>query len=132
MRGTLPELERLGVGVAVVTFGTPEQARVFCAEARAPFPCLSDPERRGYDAFGLERRAGWGRILDPRGGAGFVRALRAGHRASKGELSVRQMPGTFLIDTAGEVRYAHRNRWPADNPPLPELLAAAAGISARA
>jgi peroxiredoxin len=42
----------------------------------------------------------------------------------KGRLSVRQMPGTFLIDTAGEVRYAHRNRFPADNPPLEELLAA--------
>ncbi len=128
MRGAYSDFKRLGVEVAPVTFGSAEQTVRFCAEAGAPFPCYADPERRAYGAFGLEPSRL--RVLDPRGLGGFVRALRAGHRAYKGELSVWQMQGTFLIDTAGELRYEHRNRFPADNPPLEELLSAAAAAAA--
>jgi hypothetical protein len=36
---------------------------------------------------------------------------------------VMQMPGTFVVDTDGIVRYAHRNRDVTDNPPNEEILA---------
>jgi peroxiredoxin len=108
----------------VVTFGEVDETRRFCAAAGVPFGCYADPKRRLYDGFGLERRAGLRRVLDPRQLGPTLRALRAGHRMYKGRLSVRQMPGTFLIDRDGEVVYEHRNRFPADNPTIEELLAA--------
>jgi peroxiredoxin len=132
LRDAHSELDRSGVAVALVTFGDPEATQRFCAAARVPFPCYADPDRRGYDAFGLERQGSWHRVLDPRQARATLKALRRGHAMYKGRLSVRQMPGTFLIDTAGEVRYAHRNRYPADNPTVEALLAAARSVSARA
>jgi len=124
LRDAHPELDRRRIAVAVVTFGDIEATRRFCAARHVPFPCYSDPERRAYDAFALERHAGWHRVLDPRQAGATLRALRAGHPMYKARQSVRQMPGTFLIDTDGEVRYEHRNRFPADNPSIEELVAA--------
>ena len=132
MRDIHPELERSGIAVAAVTFGDVEATSRFCNAVEAPFACYADPERRAYDAFGLKRHAGWHRVLDPRQLSATMHALRAGHPMYKGRLSVRQMPGTFLIDTDGEVRYAHRNRFPADNPPIDDVLAAAQRLSASA
>ena len=125
LRDVQPELERSGVRVAAVTFGTPEATRGFCAARGVPFACYADPDRLVYDAFALDRRAGLLRVLDPRQLPATLAALRAGHPMRKTRMSIRQMPGTFLIDTAGEVRYAHRNRFPADNPRIEQLLAAA-------
>lgn len=118
--------------MAAVSFGDAEMTRRFCAARRAPFPCYADPERRAYDAFGLERKASLFTLLDPRQLGRTVNALTAGHAMYKGRLSTRQMPGTFLIDTAGELRYEHRNRYPADNPSVDELLAAADALAATA
>jgi hypothetical protein len=33
-------------------------------------------------------------------------------------------PDVEILDRDGELRYAHRNRFPADNPPLEEVLRA--------
>ena len=38
------------------------------------------------------------------------------------------MPGVFVIDRSGVIRYAHRNKDVADNPPNDELLDAIARI----
>ena len=43
--------------------------------------------------------------------------------ANLGE-DVMQMPGTFVIDTSGIIRYAHRNRDVTDNPSNDAVLAA--------
>src|SRR5512134_3115627 len=48
-----PDIKAKDLALALVTQGTPEQARAFC-EQRAPgVLCLSDPERRAYAAYGL-------------------------------------------------------------------------------
>lgn len=131
MRDAYPRLRALGVEVGAVTFGGIERMTGFCRDQKAPFACYADPERRAYDAFGLERRPGLHRFLNVRQLPALVRALRAGHRIYRSELSARQLPGVFLIDSGGEIRYAHRNRFPADNPRLEDLLAAAAGLRLR-
>ncbi|HEX7247758.1 MAG TPA: hypothetical protein VF351_06625 [Actinomycetota bacterium] len=38
--------------------------------------------------------------------------------------SLAQLPGTFLVDTDGVLRFAHRNRHQADDPELHALLEA--------
>src|SRR5512141_3361273 len=50
-----PQFKEKNLSLAIVTQGTPEQARVFC-EQRAPgILCLSDAQRKAYEAYGLER-----------------------------------------------------------------------------
>ena len=132
MRDASAEFERRGVDLGVVTFGNAEMTGRFCEARGVTFPCYADPERRAYDAFALARTPPWRRLLDPRQARRYLRVLRAGHRARPSGLSYRQMPGTFLIATDGEIRYAHRNRFPADNPAVAELLAAAERVSSRA
>ncbi len=130
MRDAYPRFRELGAEVAVVTFASQEETDRFCEGA--PFPCLADPSREAYDAFGLERRPSAWRIFDPRQAGAFVRATLAGHRARRTRLSSLQLGGTFVLDRDGEIRYAHRNRNPADNPPLEELLRAVEGLRSRA
>jgi peroxiredoxin len=132
LRDAYPRFRALGIEVVAITFATPEATRRFCERLAAPFLCLADPERRAYDAFGLERAPSWARIFDPRQAPAFVRAVLAGYLPRKSELSARQLPGTFLVDRTGQIRYEHRNRTPADNAPLEELLRAAEAVSSRA
>ena len=129
MRDAYPQFQILGIDVGAVTFGNPETTDRFCMHHDAPFACFADPARRAYDAFGLSCNPSVFTLAHPRGWPAFFRAVRRGRKPFKGRLSVRQMPGAFLIDSAGELRYEHRNRYPADNPPLEELLAAAAATS---
>ena len=132
MRDASAEFGRRGIALGVVTFGNAEMTGRFCEARGATFPCYADPERRAYDAFGLARTPPWRRLLDLRQAPRYLRLLRAGYRARPSGLSYRQMPGTFLIATDGEIRYAHRNRSPGDNPPMAELLATAERVSSRA
>jgi len=94
---------------------------------RAPFPCLADPRRDGYKAYGLKR----GNVLEVMGPAAWRRgreAARKGHRIERIEGDAFQMPGTFIIDRSGTVRYAHYAKHSGDHPPLSEVVAALRGI----
>jgi peroxiredoxin len=97
-----------------------------------PFSLLVDPHREAYRAYGL----GTGRltqIFAPSSAAPFlVNNFRAEtrQRGLKGGKFL-QMPGTFVVDTAGIVRVAHRNRTIADSPSTDALLAGLAPATAR-
>ncbi|MDP9382174.1 MAG: redoxin domain-containing protein, partial [Chloroflexota bacterium] len=49
------ELEQLGAVVLGVSFEEPSIIARFAARESLPYPILSDPGRRAYQAFGLER-----------------------------------------------------------------------------
>ena len=69
----------LGAQVVAIGQGTAEEAGRICGQMGVAFPCLGDPEKTSYRAYGL-RRAGWREIvLDPmrEGNA----AMKAGYRA---------------------------------------------------
>jgi peroxiredoxin len=110
-----------------VTQGDPQQAQSLCDRFHAPFPCLADPQRESYRAFGL-KRGSWWEVVGP---ATFPRGLQA---ASKGHFierpigDVMQLPGTFIIDRQGIVRYASYARHSADHPQTSELVEALRGI----
>lgn len=123
MRDAYDELQRRGVEVGAVTFGNAEMTGRFCERQGAPFPCYADPQRVAYDAFALDRKPPWRVVLDPRQ---LWRIRGVPHRT---ELSSRQLPGAFLVDGHGEIRFAHRNRTPADNPSVEQLLAAADALA---
>ncbi len=98
--------------------------RNFCRQREVGLECLGDPERAAFRAVGLAR-GGVRELASPKVALGAIRA--ASHGAVVGDPQggdVRQMPGTFVVGTDGEIRYAHYNRDQSDNPPIEAVLAA--------
>ena len=120
-----PELVGAGLSLAVVTQGTLDQTKEFCAERAPGILCLSDPDRKIYAAFGLERGTlrqtflsaqvwrsnrtlkktrGWNTELPPPGQDSML------------------MSGTFVIGPDGLVRLPYYYENIADHPPLDLLV----------
>jgi hypothetical protein len=92
-------------GAQVVAIGRARrEAGRICAQMGVEYPCLGDPEKASYRAYGL-RRAGWREIiLDPmREGS---EAMKKGYKVSiKGSLMRHtdwfQLPGVAIVDREG-------------------------------
>jgi len=108
-RESLAELKRLrteieaeGVRLAAVHMGTEEQAEILLTLfGLKDVERFSDPERRLYHAFGLER-ATLGQLLGPASWLGMVRAglksrFLPGKKLEGIVGDVLQMPGVFLL-----------------------------------
>jgi hypothetical protein len=120
-----------GGQVVAIGQGTAAEAASVCAAMDVGFPCLGDPDKASYRAFGLPR-GGWREIvLDPiRDGS---RALEAGYRVSlRGSLMAHsdwfQLPGVAIVDRAGTLRWLHRARHSGDIPPTRAVLEALSAI----
>lgn len=121
----------LGATIALITMGQPHETAEFCA-ARAPeeiFICLSDPEAQAYRAFGLSRGTS-AEVMAPRVWGRGLQAMLHGNFPGIPRRDPMQMPGVFIVDRSGTVRYAYRSKDSADNPPNGELLNALAALSA--
>lgn len=109
-RESLAELKRLreqieanGVRIATVHMGSEEQAEeLLSLFGLSDVARFSDPERKLYNAFGLERTT-LGKMLGPTTWLGMIRAgLRSrslpGNKLKGIVGDVLQMPGVFLIN----------------------------------
>jgi peroxiredoxin len=119
------QLAGRGLNLAIVTQGTPEQAKAFCAERAPGATCLADPERAVYAAYGLARGSLWQTLLSPRIWVSNWRLGREkGFRpevAPKGQ-DTFLMSATFVIGPDGRIRLPYYYEDIADHPPLDLLL----------
>jgi peroxiredoxin len=122
-----------GGQVVAIGQGTADEATRVCAQMGVAFPCLGDPGKASYRAYGLPR-AGWREIvLDPiRDGS---RAMKEGYRVSiRGSLMRHsdwfQLPGVAIVDRTGVVRYFHRARHSGDVPSPAAVVAALTSLVA--
>ncbi|HMB23900.1 MAG TPA: peroxiredoxin-like family protein [Anaerolineales bacterium] len=126
-----PEIKAKGLELAVVTQGTPEQARAFC-EARAPgVQCLADPERKSYRAYGLERASLWQTFLSLdvwRSNWRLKRARGWNVEMPPSGQDAMQMAGTFVIAPNGHIRLPYYYDHIADHPPVDLLLHGVMGM----
>ncbi len=118
-------IEADGVGIACVHM-SPESdaAAFFAAYDLGDVPRFSDPDRRLYRAFELQR----GRFTQLFGWRSFVRGVAAtfgGHAAGKLQGDGFQMPGAFLV-ADGEIVRAFRHDSAGDRPDYCELAASPA------
>lgn len=124
-------VEAQGAQIVAIGQGTATEASAVCARMGIGYPCLGDPERTSYRAFGL-RRGGWREILlDPMRDGN--RAMKEGHRVSiRGSLMRHsdwfQLPGVAIVDRAGIVRYLHQARHSGDVPAAATVVAALADL----
>jgi len=118
------EFDRRDVKVVVVAFSEPVTLVHYQEHHQWHFPILADPERKAYQAFGLERLS-WHRVYSLATLKLYLKLFRKGLvRQDYGESDVYQAGGDFLIDRNGKILFAHRSDEPADRPSVSTLLKA--------
>lgn len=122
MRRDHDQFMRRGYDVVVIGHGTPARARKFQADLNLPFPILGDWDQQGYAAFGLGR-AGLSDMLRPAMYLSGLRATLAGSRQGRTDGDPAQLPGTFILDHGGIVRYAKPAAHAGDLASTTDLLA---------
>ncbi|RZB36900.1 MAG: hypothetical protein SRB2_01700 [Desulfobacteraceae bacterium Eth-SRB2] len=116
------QFEKIGFQVVFVGLGTPDRAEGFKKQFSLSFPIICDPEKKLYQTYGLGRGS-VARMASPAFLLKGLKALSRGHIPGVPRDDIMQMPGVFLIDTSGNIRYAHYSKDPSDNPSIETLLA---------
>src|SRR5215470_8050404 len=126
MQRELPAVTARGARIVAIGQGTADEAARICGEMHVTYPCLGDPAKTSYGAYGLPR-AGWREIvLDPirAGNEAMARGYRVSIRGSLMRHSDWfQLPGVAIVDRAGVVRYLRRARHSGDIPPVATVVA---------
>lgn len=109
-------LDRAHAKVYLITTGTPALTGEFCKQFDVGHTCLVDrKDEPSYAAFGLEK-VGMLTLLGPslwESLKTIARRWREIHAPKAGDPF--QMSGTFVLDSEGIVRLAHRSRHPNDH-----------------
>ena len=122
----LLELRDLGIKTVFVGNGTPNFIAGF-RERHSLGPrsaeLVTDPSLKTFAMAGLLRSKA--ATVGPRAIKNAARAWLAGHRNSAVEGDAWQQGGTFVLDPANTVIYAHRDRALGDHPPTVDVVEAA-------
>jgi peroxiredoxin len=122
LRDDRDRFEAADASVILVGLGSPEQAEAFCTHREVRFACVTSPDRSAHRSFGL-RRGTHDQVAGPRVWLPWVRNQLAGLNQGRfGQGDVAQLPGTFVVDQEGIVRFAHIGKRSNDNPRNEEVL----------
>lgn len=125
------EFKQSNLALALITQGTPEEAKAFCEERAPDQLCLADPERKAYQAYGLERASIWQTFLSWQVWRSNKRLKE--ERGWNTDLppegqDAMQLAGTFVIATDGRIRLPYYYDNIADHPPVDLLLHGVLGM----
>ncbi len=129
MREAYPEIQAAGAEVVLVTMDNPMRLHAFKEHWRLPFVCLADSRQEGYRAFHCPRGS-WLAVAGP---AMWWRAIKSLFRHGAGLVrgDPKQLPGSFVIDREGTLRFAHRSRHSADWASPDQLLITLRNLASR-
>ena len=123
MREHEAEFRAKGAGLAAISLGDRNYARIFREDTGIAFPLLIDEERVAYKAAGLGV-ANVLHILRSGNAQARKRAKAAGHKQVKLGKNPFQLGGSFVFGPGNVDRYAHLSKTFGDNAPIEALLAA--------
>lgn len=117
------EFERADANVVLIGQGSAQEAGAFHDRRNLPFRCLVDDSRIAYHRYGLIQGK-LSQVFGPKVVGPLISAALQPETRQRGLSGGHflQMPGTFVVDAEGIVRYVHRNITIADNPPNDPLL----------
>ena len=120
VRDEYQQFTKAGGHVAAVTMGKPEQSRRFREYYQLPFVLLSDPQQAAYRAYHVPR----GGLLAVAGPSMWAAGAQSFFKRGVGQIvgDPYQLPGSFVIDRAGQIAYAHYGRTSADVPSNQALI----------
>ena len=114
------ELEARNTRVAVISFGSTALAQKWIEETKATFQFLIDPERKAYQAFGLEYSLL--RSWRPKIWFEYARLIAQGRKWRGIQGDSGQLGGDFIVDRDGIIQMAYRSLDPADRPTVSFIL----------
>ena len=123
MRRNKKSFEKAKAQVLLVGMGKPAESAEFAAKYNVPFPIVADPEKRLYRKYGLKQMSTLG-LFSPSLAIKGISAIVGGHGIGMPQGDVRQLPGVFIINTAGLIVYSHFSSNPADHPDAQTIIAA--------
>lgn len=129
MRRRENRFQVLGARVVLVGLGTVVETAGFKARFKVPFAMIADPEKRIFKAFELQRTTTQA-LLSVGMAMKGLSAMARGHSLGIPKGDVLQLPGVFIIDVAGRIRYSHFARDPADHPQPDTLIDVLRSIAA--
>ena len=117
-------IEQAGLNIAIIMQGTPEATAIFAKQFAPGLLCLSDPERKAYEAYGLEQGNLFQTFLNPKVWAAISKSRKKGYRVEPPPAGqdAMQMSGTFIISQTGRIELPYYYDHIADHPPLDLLL----------
>lgn len=117
-------IEQAGLSVAVINQGTPAATSLFAKEFAPGLLMLCDPQRKAYEAYGLERGNLFQTFLNPKVWSAISRARKKGYQVEPPPAGqdAMQMSGTFIISKNGQILLPYYYDHIADHPPLELLL----------
>jgi peroxiredoxin len=118
------KIENAGLSLAVINQGTPEISALFAEKFAPGLTMLCDPERKVYEAYGLEKGNLFQTFLNPKIWSAISKARKKGYQVEtppEGQ-DAMQMSGTFIISTSGQILLPYYYDHIADHPPLDLLL----------
>lgn len=125
MKKDYPRFQEAGLGVAVISMGSPTEAGRFRQQFGLPFECYSDEECAAYNAFHVRRGGLWETTGPVIWRVGLKAILRHGAGIPKGD--VYRLAATFVIERGGKTVVAHRNRNSVDWLSVEGILGAVGG-----
>lgn len=114
------ELEARNTHVAIISFGSITLAQKWMEETKASFQFLLDPERKAYQAFGLDHSLS--RSWSPKVWIEYARLMAQGRKWRGIQGDSGQLGGDFIVDRSGIIRMAYRSHDPADRPAVSDIL----------
>jgi len=118
------QIAEAGLGIAIITQGTPEATAKFASQYAPGLFCLADPERKAYRAFRLERGNLFQTFLNLKVWSAVSKSRQKGYQVEPPPAGqdAMQMSGTFIIGTDGRIELPYYYDHIADHPPLDLLL----------
>jgi len=117
-------IEKSGLEVAVILQGTPEATAEFAKTFAPGLRCLADPERKAYQAYGLERGTVFQTFLNLKVWEAIRKSQKKGYRVEsppEGQ-DAMQLSGMFIIARDGTILLPYYFDHIADHPPLELIL----------
>jgi peroxiredoxin len=122
------ELKDAGLQVIAVAMGEPKHLGRYCESISPSVRCLVKKDTEAYKAYGLEQ-AGVRELMSLNVFTKGLKAVTSGYAGGPPIGDVRMMPGTFLVDRQGILRYTYYSANIADHPSFEELLRQASLIT---
>lgn len=122
-------LTAAGFQLLAVGLGEPKHAERYCGKLAPHVTCFADSSNDGYYRWGLRQ------ATNAEFAAHGFDILKASAKALlKGQMQggatgdVAMLPGTFIIDRDGIIRYAYYSAYAGDDPSIDDLLRQAAAL----
>ncbi len=122
------EITDAGMQSVAVAMGETKHAERYCGELAPDVTCVLQEDADPYKAYGLTQ-GGVKELMSFDVLKAGIRSYAKGHRQGQVMGDTRMLPGAFIVDTHGKIRYAYYGKHAGDHPPMHELLEVGKSLS---